>query len=128
MDQLQIPLDQMSKALEPHQDKMEQLSTELEKQSKRDRTPDESLLEQTRMTAERMEDITDSYQGDIDAISSFGDEISRVANTFEQQMTKDLQDGSYDQLRVLRPGETNTSGCQSGMFFHKSIDTLKKSG
>ncbi|ALZ76868.1 hypothetical protein [Rheinheimera sp. F8] len=121
MDQLQIPLDQMSKALEPHQDKMEQLSAELELQTKRDRMPDETLLEQTRMTAERIEDITDSYQGDIDAISSYGDEISKVAKTFEQQITAQLPQGSYDQLRVLKPGEQPDKNCQSGMFFSKSL-------
>ncbi len=121
MDQLQIPLDQMSKALQPHQDKMEQLSAELEQQTKRDRMPDETLLEQTRMTAERIEDITDSYQGDIDAISSYGDEISKVANTFEQQITAQLPQGSYDQLRVLTPGEMPDKNCQSGMFFSKSL-------
>ncbi|WP_430455640.1 hypothetical protein [Rheinheimera sp.] len=121
MDQLQIPLDQMSKALEPHQDKMEQLSAELEQQTKRDRIPDETLLEQTRMTAERIEDITDSYQGDIDAISSYGDEISKVAKTFEQQITAQLPQGSYDQLRVLTPGEIPDKNCQSGMFFSKSL-------
>ena len=121
MDQLQIPLDQMSKALEPHQDKMEQLSAELELQSKRDRMPDETLLEQTRMTAERIEDITDSYQGDIDAISSYGDEISKVAQVFEQQITAKLPAGSFDQLRVLTPGETPDKNCQRGMFFSKSL-------
>jgi len=121
MDQLQIPLDQMSNALEPHQDKMEQLSAELEQQTKRDRMPDETLLEQTRMTAERIEDITDSYQGDIDAISSYGDEISKVAKTFEQQITAQLPQDSYDQLRVLTPGETPDKSCQSGMFFSKSL-------
>ncbi|MDZ7869708.1 MAG: hypothetical protein U5L02_11030 [Rheinheimera sp.] len=121
MDQLQIPLDQMSKALEPHQDKMEQLSAELEQQTKRDRMPDEDLLEQTRLTAERIEDITDSYQGDIDAISSYGDEISKVAKTFEQQITAQLPQGSYDQLRVLTPGEQPDKNCQSGMFFSKSL-------
>lgn len=121
MDQLQIPLDQMSKALEPHQDKMEQLSAELELQTKRDRMPDETLLEQTRMTAERIEDITDSYQGDIDAISSYGDHISQVAKVFEQQITAKLPAGSFDQLRVLTPGETPDNNCQSGMFFSKSL-------
>lgn len=119
MDQLQIPLDQMSKALGPHQDKMEQLSAELEQQTKRDRMPDETLLEQTRMTAERIEDITDSYQGDIDAISQYGDEISKVAKTFEQQITAQLPEGSFDQLRVVKPGETPDKNCQSGMFFSK---------
>lgn len=128
MDQLQIPLDQMSEALSPLQDKMDQLSAELEQQTKRDRMPDETLLEQTRLTADRIEDITDSYQGDIDAISSFSQEMERVANVFKQQMTKDLPDGSYDQLRVLLPGEINTSGCQTGMFLHKSIDKVKKAG
>ncbi len=121
MDQLQIPLDQMSKALGPHQDKMEQLSAELEQQTKRDRMPDETLLEQTRMTAERIEDITDSYQGDIDAISQYGDEISKVAKTFEQQITAQLPEGSFDQLRVVKPGETPDKNCQSGMFFSKSL-------
>lgn len=121
MDQLQIPLDQMSKALQPHQDKMEQLSAELEQQTKRDRMPDDTLLEQTRMTAERIEDITHSYQGDIDAISNYGDEISQVAKTFEQQITAQLPQGSYDQLRVLTPGETPDKDCQSGMFFSKSL-------
>ena len=121
MDQLQIPMDQMSKALGPHQDKMEQLSAELEQQTKRDRMPDETLLEQTRMTAERIEDITDSYQGDIDAISQYGDEISKVAETFEQQITAQLPEGSFDQLRVVKPGETPDKSCQSGMFFSKSL-------
>lgn len=121
MDQLQIPMDQMSKALGPHQDKMEQLSAELEQQTKWDRMPDETLLEQTRMTAERIEDITDSYQGDIDAISNYGDEISKVAETFEQQITAQLPEGSFDQLRVVKPGETPDKSCQSGMFFSKSL-------
>jgi hypothetical protein len=121
MDQLQIPLDQMSKALQPHQAKMEQLSAELEQQTKRDRMPDEMLLGQTRMTAERIEDITDSYQGDIDAISNYGDEISQIAKTFEQQITAQLPQGSYDQLRVLTPGETPDKDCRSGMFFSKSL-------
>lgn len=121
MDQLQIPLDQMSKALQPHQEKMEQLSAELEQQTKRDRMPDDTLLEQTRMTAERIEDITHIYQGDIDAISNYGDEISQVAKTFEQQITAQLPQGSYDQLRVLTPDETPDKDCQSGMFFSKSL-------
>ena len=125
MDQLQIPLDQMSKALQPHQVKMEQLSAELELQTKRDRMPDENLLEQTRMTAERMEDITDSYQGDIDAISSYGDHISQVAKVFEQQVTAQLPTGSYDQLRVVAPGDKLAADCNSGMFFSKSLRVNK---
>lgn len=121
MDQLQIPLDQMSKALQPHQDKMEQLSVELEQQTKSHRIPDNELLEQTRMTAERIEDITDSYQGDIDAISSYGDHISQVAKVFEQQVTAQLPTGSYDQLRVVAPGDKSAADCKSGMFFSKSL-------
>ncbi len=121
MDQLQIPMDQMSKALQPHQDKMEQLSAELEQQTKSQRIPDDELLEQTRMTAERMEDITDSYQGDIDAISSYGDHISQVAKVFEQQVTAQLPSGSYDQLRVVAPGDKLAADCNSGMFFSKSL-------
>lgn len=121
MDQLQIPLDQMSKALEPHQEKIEQLSAELEQQTKRDRMPDESLLEQTRMTAERIEDITDSYQGDIDAISNYGDHISQVAKVFEQQITAQLPAGSFDQLRVVAPSDKLAADCNSGMFFSKSL-------
>ncbi len=121
MDQLQIPLDQMSKALEPHQDKMEQLSAELEQQTKSHRIPDDELLEQTRMTAERIEDITDSYQGDIDAISSYGDHISQVAKVFEQQITAQLPTGSFDQLRVVTPGDKTAADCNSGMFFSKSL-------
>lgn len=121
MDQLQIPMDQMSKALQPHQDKMEQLSAELEQQSKSHRIPDDELLEQTRMTAERIEDITDSYQGDIDAISSYGDHISQVAKVFEQQVTAQLPAGSYDQLRVVAPGDKLAADCNSGMFFSKSL-------
>jgi len=125
MDQLQIPLDQMSKALQPHQDKMEQLSAELEQQTKRERMPDETLLEQTRMTAERMEDITDSYQGDIDAISNFGEQISKIAKVFEQQVTAQLPAGSYDQLRVVAPGDKAAADCNSGMFFSKSLRVNK---
>ncbi len=121
MDQLQIPLDQMSKALQPHQDKMEQLSAELEQQTKSQRIPDDNLLEQTRMTAERIEDITDSYQGDIDAISSYGDQISLVAKVFEQQVTAQLRAGSYDQLRIVVPGDKTAADCNSGMFFSKSL-------
>ncbi|TXH98549.1 MAG: hypothetical protein E6Q75_01035 [Rheinheimera sp.] len=125
MDQLQIPMDQMSKALQPHQDKMEQLSAELEQQTKSQRIPDDELLEQTRMTAERMEDITDSYQGDIDAISSYGDHISQVAKVFEQQVTAQLPSGSYDQLRVVAPGDKLAADCNSGMFFSKSLRVNK---
>lgn len=121
MDQLQIPLDQMSKALQPHQDKMEQLSAELEQQTKSQGIPDDNLLEQTRMTAERIEDITDSYQGDIDAISSYGDEVGKVAKTFEQQITAQLPEGSYDQLRIVVPGDKTAADCNSGMFFSKSL-------
>ncbi len=121
MDQLQIPLDQMSKALQPHQDKREQLSAELEQQAKSHRIPDDELLEQTRMTAERIEDITDSYQGDIDAISSYGDHIGQVAKVFEQQVTAQLPTGSYDQLRVVTPGDKTAADCNSGMFFSKSL-------
>lgn len=124
-DKLQIPMDQMSKALQPHQDKMEQLSAELEQQTKSQRIPDDELLEQTRMTAERMEDITDSYQGDIDAISSYGDHISQVAKVFEQQVTAQLPSGSYDQLRVVAPGDKLAADCNSGMFFSKSLRVNK---
>ncbi len=125
MQQLQIPLDEMSKALQPHQDNMTQLSNALQLQTKRDRVPDETLLEQTRMTAERIEDITDSYQRDIDAISSFGDEISHIAQKFEQQITAQLPEGSFDQLRVVKPGENPAKDCQHGMFFSKSLQVNK---
>lgn len=125
MAQLQIPIDEMSKALQPHQDKISQLSAELEQQTKRDRIPDEALLEQTRMTADRIEDITDSYQGDIDAISHFGDEISKRAKKFEQQITVDLTPGSFDQLRIVAPGDSKTPDCHSGMFFSKSFPANK---
>ena len=121
MQQLQVPLDEMSQSLKPHQDKMTELSSALQLQSKRDRLPDETLLEQTRRTAERIEDITDSYQGEIDAISSFGDEISKIAQKFEQQITAKLPEGSFDQLRVVKPGENAPKDCQHGMFFTKSL-------
>ncbi len=121
MAQLEIPMTQMQQELKKHETQMRELSSQIEQQAASRRIPDEELLEQTRQVSDRIQDITYSYQGDIDAISSHGEQIGQVADAFSKLVTDGLTEGSYDQLRVLQPGEQSDKSCNKGMFFSKTL-------
>lgn len=121
MAQLEIPMTQMQQELKKHETQLRELSSQIEQQAASRRLPDQDLLAQTEKVSQRIQDITYAYQGDIDAISSHGEQIGKVADAFSKLVTDGLAEGSYDQLRVLQPGEQSDKSCNKGMFFSKNL-------
>lgn len=125
---LQAPLDLMEQQLASKTKLMADMSSQIEQQAQLLSEPDPVLLETQAELSQQISAIVDSFQPDIDAISSHGKQIGDLADQFTQLITQGAASNSYDQIRIIEPGESATKNCQQGMFFQKSfsVTSLKK--
>lgn len=117
---LQQPLDEMQAKMQPHEQAMQQISTQVAAQAGRGEV-NAALLEEQENTAEELSGIVAVYQKDIDRVTEFSSELEEKANHFSDLVKKDIAKDSFDQIRIQQPGETNDS-CDKGIFFNKSIN------
>lgn len=120
MTALQAPLDLMEQQLESQTKLLESMSAQIEQQAQYGE-PDPVLLETQAELSQQISAIVDSFEPDIAAVSANGEQIGVIADQFTALLAKDTPDGSYDQMRVIGPGEQTTKDCNNGMFFHKSF-------
>ena len=120
MTALEAPLELMQHHLEQQHTQMETLAAQIEQQAGQG-MPDSVLLEQQAELGQDMAAIVDSYQPQIDAVSSQGEQIGQLADQFTTLLKKDLQGVTYNQLRVLDNKQPPPKDCQTGLFFqHKN--------
>ncbi|RVU37115.1 hypothetical protein EOE67_12460 [Rheinheimera riviphila] len=120
MTALQAPLDLMEQQLESQTKLLESMSAQIEQQAQHGE-PDPVLLETQAELSQQISAIVDSFEPDIAAVSANGEQIGVIADQFTALLAKDTPAGSYDQMRVISPGEQTTKDCNNGMFFHKSF-------
>lgn len=120
MTALQAPLDLMEQQLATQTKLLEEMSAQIEQQAQRGE-PDPVLLETQAELSQQISAIVDSFEPDIKAVSANGAQIGAIADEFTALLAKDTPAGSYDQMRVVAPGEQATKDCNNGMFFHKSF-------
>jgi|GEM_PF-3108281 len=121
MTALQAPLDLMEQQLEAQTKLLETMSAQIEQQAQQQGEPDPVLLETQAELSQKISAIVDSFEPDIAAVSAHGEQIGVIADQFTALLAKDAPAGSYDQMRVIGPGEQATKDCNNGMFFHKSF-------
>ncbi len=120
MTALQAPLELMEQQLATQTKLLESMSEQIEQQAQQGE-PDPVLLETQAELSQQISAIVDSFEPDIKAVSANGDQIGVIADEFTKLLTKDSPAGSYDQIRIIGPGEQATKDCNNGMFFHKSF-------
>jgi len=121
MTALQAPLDLMERQLATQTKLLEAMSTQIEQQAQQQGEPDPVLLETQAELSQQISAIVDSFEPDIAAVSVHGEQISTIADKFTALLAKDTPAGSYDQMRIIAPGEQAAKDCNNGMFFQKSI-------
>lgn len=117
---LQQPLDEMQAKMQPHEQAMQQISSQVAAQAGRGEV-NAALLEEQENTAQELSGIVAVYQKDIDRVTEFSSELEEKANHFSDLVKKDMAKDSFDQIRIQQSGETNNS-CDKGIFFNKSIN------
>jgi hypothetical protein len=120
MAALQAPLDLMEQQLETQTKFMESMSAQIEQQVASG-DPDPLLLETQAELGQEISAIVDSFEPELAAVSKHGEEIGAIADEFTALLAKDAPDGSYDQIRIIAPGEQAAKDCNNGMFFQKSF-------
>lgn len=120
MTSLQAPLALMEQQLATQTKLLEEMSAQIEQQAQQGE-PDPVLLETQAELSQQISAIVDSFEPDIEAVSANGDQIGAIADEFTALLTKDTAADSYDQIRIISPGEPATKDCNNGMFFHKSF-------
>jgi len=120
MTELQAPLDLLEQQLGSQTKLLETMSAQIEQQLAYG-DPDPLLLETQSELSEQISEIVDNFEPDLAAVSSQGEKIGELAKNFTQQITKNLAAGSYDQIRILKPGDAMEKNCQQGIFFQKSF-------
>lgn len=120
MTALQAPLDLMEHQLASQTKLLESMSAQIEQQAQYGE-PDPVLLETQAELSQQISAIVDSFEPDIKAVSANGEQIGKIADEFTALLAKDTPAGSYDQMRVIAPGEAVIKDCNNGMFFHKSF-------
>jgi len=120
MTALQAPLELMEQQLATQTKLLEEMSAQIEQQAQQGE-PDPVLLETQAELSQQISAIVDSFEPDIAAVSANGEQIGVIADQFTALLTKDTPAGSYDQMRVISPGEQVTKDCNNGMFFNKSF-------
>ncbi len=120
MKRLEVPLQQMETELNKQSKMLEKLSIQIEQQVWQQGGPDPELLKAQAEYSNRISAVVDSHQADIDAVSSQGNFIAQVAGEFEQLTIKQLDKGSFDQIRIYQKGDPVPTDCQQGMFFSKT--------
>ncbi|OBP14418.1 hypothetical protein A5320_11620 [Rheinheimera sp. SA_1] len=120
MTALQAPLELMEQQLATQTKLLESMSAQIEQQAQQGE-PDPVLLETQAELSQQISAIVDSFEPDIEAVSANGDQIGVIADQFTALLTKDTSADSYDQIRIIGPGEPATKDCNNGMFFHKSF-------
>lgn len=121
MTALQAPLELMEQQLETQTKLLESMSEQIAQQAHQQGEPDPVLLETQAELSQQISAIVDSFEPDIEAVSANGEQIGAIADEFTALLTKDTSADSYDQIRILGPGEQVTKDCNNGMFFHKSF-------
>jgi len=121
MTTLQAPLDLMEQQLEAQTKLLEAMSAQIEEQAQQQGEADPVLLETQEELSQQISAIVDSFEPDIAAVSAHGEQIGTIADEFTALLAKDTPAGSYDQMRIVAPGEQATKDCNNGMFFHKSF-------
>jgi hypothetical protein len=121
MTALQAPLDLMEQQLATQTKLLEAMSTQIEQQAQQQGEPDPVLLETQAELSQQISAIVDSFEPDIAAVSAHGEQISTIADKFTALLAKDTPAGSYDQMRIIAPGEQAAKDCNNGMFFQKSL-------
>lgn len=121
MQALQAPLDLMEQQLGAQTKLLESMSAQIEQQAESQGEPDPVLLETQAELSQQISAIVDSFEPDIKAVSANGEQIGKIADEFTALLAKDTPAGSYDQMRVIAPGEAVVKDCNNGMFFHKSF-------
>jgi hypothetical protein len=125
MDELQAPLALMEQQLGQQTKRMKSMSDQIAQQVNLQGEPDPVLLETQAELSEDISAIVDSFQPDIDAVSKNGEAIANLADEFSELISKDNPSESYDQIRVIEPGDADTKDCNQGMFFQKTISVKK---
>ena len=120
MNRLEVPLQHMEAELAKQGKTLEKLSKQIEQQVWQQGGPDPELLKAQAEYSNRISAVVDSHQADIDAVSSQGNYIAQVAGEFEQLTIKQLDKGTFDQIRIYQKGEPVPTDCQHGMFFSKT--------
>ena len=120
MDLLQAPLDLMEQQLEAQTKLMESMSTQIERQVAYG-VPDPMLLETQAELSQEISAIVESFAPELAAVSKHGEEIGVIADEFTALLATDAPAGSYDQIRIIAPGEQAAKDCNNGMFFQKSF-------
>jgi hypothetical protein len=121
MEVVEAPLALMEQQLGQQTTLLESISDQITQQVKQHGEPDPVLLETQAELSQQISAIVDSFQPDIDTVSKYGEEIGNLADAFSQLIATDYPPDSYDQIRVIRAGETATTDCNQGMFFSKTI-------
>lgn len=121
MEELQAPLALMEQQLGQQTKRMKSMSDQIAQQVNQHGEPDPVLLETQAELSEDISAIVDSFQPDIDAVSKHGEVIGNLADEFSELISNDNPSDSYDQIRVIEPGEADTKDCNQGMFFQKTI-------
>lgn len=119
MNFLQEPLNEMQFKLEPRQEQMQQLSVKIAAQAQSGHV-DDLLVQAQQQTAEELSGTVAIYQKDIDLVTEFSKEIEKISRKFNELIEKDLAKDSFDQVKIVQQGETNTR-CDQGIFFNKSL-------
>ena len=117
---LQAPLDLMEQQLETQTKLIESMSAQIEQQVASG-DPDPLLLETQAELGQEISAIVDSFEPELAAVSKHGEEIGVIADEFTALLAKDAPAGSYDQIRIIAPGEQAAKDCNNGMFFQKSF-------
>lgn len=119
MHYLQQPLDEMQAKLKPHEEQMQRLSVQAATHAKRGDV-DEELMQAQAIVAEDLSGTVEIYQKDIDRVTNYAKVLEEKANTFSKLILKDVDQASFDQIRIQRQGDVAAS-CEHGIFFSKSL-------
>jgi len=114
MDGLQQPLEAMHQQLDALSEQMEQLN-----KADDGTEPDYQKMGEL---GNQMSAVTAQFEPDMAALENHAAIVEQDAKRFEQLIKQNLTGQTFDQLRVLAPGETIAAGdCRRGLFYQASI-------
>ncbi len=126
LQQTELNMREQQQPLEQMQQQLTVLQQEMDKVELQAGDPSHASHQRLRELGEQISRLTRQYQPEMTALENTAAIIEQDAKRFQTLIQRDLGNSQYDQIRVLTPGEQNsTNDCSTGMFFGKSLQALR---
>jgi DNA repair ATPase RecN len=97
----EAPMEVFEAQMEILGEQMEQITKSAIIEENNILTINKTLLEEQETIAEQIQALVDEYQPEITRLEQAGDEISKIADQFEQTLPDDIKSHQYDMVDII---------------------------